>query len=155
MTNPTMTGPTQISDKPARLNRSDFRVFRPIQTRWMDNDVYGHVNNVVYYSWFDTAVNGWLVDAGLLDIKLDQAVGLVVETSCTYFDSVAYPEALACGLAVERLGRTSVTYRVAIFRHGEPKAAAQGRFTHVYVERATQRPVPIPDRARAAMLALI
>jgi acyl-CoA thioester hydrolase len=138
-----------------RLVRSDFRVFRPIQTRWMDNDVYGHANNVVYYSWFDTAVNGWLVEAGLLDFSADSAIGLVVETSCTYFQSVAFPDVLECGLAIERLGRSAVTYRTGIFRQNETDAAAQGRFTHAYVERATQRPVPVPDRARAAMLGLI
>jgi acyl-CoA thioester hydrolase len=141
--------------RPARLKRDDFRLFQPIQTRWMDNDVYGHVNNVVFYAWFDTAVNGWLIDAGALDFSRDNVVGLVVETACTYFESVAYPEALECGLALEQLGRTSVTYRTGIFRHGRTEAAAQGRFTHVYVDRTTQRPVPIPDRARAAMMALV
>jgi acyl-CoA thioester hydrolase len=155
MMTPLKTGTAQIVEKPARLTRSDFRVFRQIQTRWMDNDVYGHVNNVVYYSWFDTAVNGWLLEAGLLDFVADKVIGLVVETSCTYFESIAYPDAVECGLAIERLGRTSVTYRVAIFRPAETKAAAQGRFTHVYVERATQRPVPVPDRAHAAMLTLV
>lgn len=143
-----------MSERPPRRGRADFRIFRPIQTRWHDNDVYGHVNNVVYYSWFDTAVNGWLVENGFLDIGGSDTIGLVVETTCTYFESVAFPEAVEVGIAVERLGTSSVTYRLGIFRHGSNEAAAQGRFTHVYVERAGQRPVPIPPPLRAALEAM-
>jgi acyl-CoA thioester hydrolase len=143
-----------MSERPSRLSRAAFRHFRPIATRWMDNDVYGHVNNVVYYSYFDTVVNGHLVEAGLLDIAEGPAVGLVVETGCTYFESVAFPEALEAGLAVETLGRSSVRYRVGIFKTGADLAAAQGHFVHVYVERGTQRPVPIPRGHRQAFAAL-
>jgi acyl-CoA thioester hydrolase len=137
-----------------RLPRDAFRLFRPIPTRWHDNDVFGHVNNVVYYGWFDTGVNAWLVENGFLDPQTSPIVGLVVETSCTYFESVAFPETVEIGLGVERLGSSSVTYRLGIFRQGGRLAAAQGRFTHVYVERATQRPVPIPAGLRTALEAL-
>lgn len=140
-----------MSGRPERLARAAFGVFRPIPTRWHDNDVYGHVNNVVYYSWFDTAVNAWLIERGFLDIAGSRTVGLVVETSCTYFESVAFPETVELGLGVERLGTSSVTYRIGVFRQGGERAAAQGRFTHVHVDRATQRPVPIPADLRAAL----
>lgn len=143
-----------MSGKQQRLGREAFGIFRAIPTRWADNDVYGHVNNVVYYSWFDTAVNAWLVERGFLDIAGSATVGLVVETSCSYFESVAFPETIEAGFGVERLGNSSVTYRIGIFREGGERAAAQGRFTHVYVDRATQRPVPIPAALRAALEAL-
>ena len=143
-----------MAERPPRLSRAAFRHFRPIATRWIDNDVYGHVNNVVYYSYFDTVVNGHLVEAGLLDIAESPAVGLVVETGCIYFESVAFPDALEAGLAVETLGRTSVRYRVAIFKTGGDLAAAQGHFVHVYVERGSQRPLPIPEAHRRAFEAL-
>jgi acyl-CoA thioester hydrolase len=144
-----------VSERPARLGRDAFRLFRPIPTRWVDNDVYGHVNNVVYYSYFDTAVNGFLVEAGLLDIAASPVVGIVVETGCTFFESAAFPEALEAGLAVEALGRSSVRYRIGVFRAGGALAAAQGRFTHVYVERTTQCPVAIPPAIREALSRLI
>ncbi len=137
--------------RPARLTRGDFRLFRPLPTRWMDNDAYGHVNNVVYYSLFDTAVNAFLVERGLLDIAASPAIGLVVETGCTYFQSIAFPETVEAGLAVAALGRSSVRYRLAIFKAGGDEAAAQGHFVHVYVDRATQAPVPVPDPVRAAL----
>jgi acyl-CoA thioester hydrolase len=121
----------------------------------MDNDAYGHVNNVVYYSLFDTAVNGWLVEQGLLDIAASPAIGLVVETGCTYFQSIAFPETVEAGLAVAALGRSSVRYRLAIFKAGAREAAAQGHFVHVYVDRATQSPVPVPDLLRAALEPLV
>lgn len=140
-----------MSEREARLGRGDFKLFRTIPTRWMDNDVFGHVNNVVYYSWFDTAVNAWLIEQGHLDVTGSEVVGLVAETGCTYFESVAFPETVEAGLAVERLGRSSVTYRIGIFREGAEQVAAQGRFTHVYVERAAQKPVPIPEKLRAAL----
>ena len=143
-----------MSQKPQRLARAEFRLFRAIPTRWADNDVYGHVNNVVYYSWFDTIVNAWLVEQGHLDIASSPVIGLVVGTSCSYFESVAFPETVEGALAVEALGRSSVTYRVGIFRQGGDFAAAQGLFTHVHVERATQKPVSIPDGLRAAMQTL-
>jgi acyl-CoA thioester hydrolase len=121
----------------------------------MDNDVYGHVNNVHYYSYFDSAVNGWLVERGLLDVTASPVVGLVVETGCTYFESVAFPEALEAGIAVTRLGRSSVRYRLGIFREGGALAVAQGHFVHVYVDRATQRPVDLPAATREALGGLL
>ena len=135
-------------ERPQRPMRGDFACFVPITTRWMDNDVYGHVNNVVYYSFFDTAVNRLLVEAGVLDIAGSEAVGLVVQTSCTFFESIAFPGAIEVGVRVERIGRTSVTYALAVFAAGQEGAAALGAFTHVYVARADQRPVPISDRLR-------
>ncbi|MGO4407027.1 acyl-CoA thioesterase [Bosea sp. RAF48] len=143
-----------MSERQPRLSRSDFRVFRAIPTRWHDNDAYGHVNNVVYYGWFDTAVNAWLIEGGFLDLGGSETVGLVAETACTYFESVAFPETVEAGIAVERLGNSSVTYRIGIFRQGGAEAAAQGRFTHVYVQRAGQKPVPIPAPLRAALTAI-
>lgn len=143
-----------MSERQPRLTRADFRVFRAIPTRWHDNDAYGHVNNVVYYGWFDTAVNAWLIENGFLDLAGSEIVGLVAETGCTYFESVAFPETVEAGIAVERLGNSSVTYRIGIFRQGGERAAAQGRFTHVYVERASQKPVAIPAPLRAALAAI-
>ena len=144
-----MSGP--VSERPARLARAAFRHFRPIATRWMDNDAYGHVNNVHYYSYFDTAVAGWLIERGGLKIDESPVIGLVVETGCTYFESVAFPDALEAGIVVAHLGRSSVRYRIGIFREGAEQAAAQGHFVHVYVDRATQRPVEIPGELRAAL----
>lgn len=141
--------------KPARLTRADLRHFTTIQTRWQDNDVFGHVNNVVYYAWFDTAVNGWLIDRGLLDPAASSIIGLVVETGCSYAESVAFPEPVSIGIAVDRLGSSSVRYRIGVFREHGDLAIAQGHFTHVYVDRASQRPVPIPDAIRAAMARLL
>jgi acyl-CoA thioester hydrolase len=144
-----------VPERPPRLIRAAFRVFRPIATRWMDNDAYGHVNNVHYYAYFDSAVNGWLIERGLLDIAASPVVGFVAETGCTYFESVAFPDSLEAGLAVARLGRSSVRYRVAIFRAGAEAAVAQGHFVHVYVERATGRPVDVPEAVRAALNELV
>jgi acyl-CoA thioester hydrolase len=138
----------------ARLSRADFSQFRPVATRWADNDIYGHVNNVICYNWFDTAVNGWLIDQGLLDPATSPIIALVVETGCAYFESFSFPEVLEIGLRVERLGRSSVTYTLGVFRTGSEVAAAQGRFTHVHVDRESRRPVAIPEPARLAMAAL-
>ena len=143
-----------MADRPERLTRSAFRLFRPIPTRWMDNDVYGHVNNVVYYSLFDTAVNAHLVEAGVLDPETSPVTGLVVETACTYFEPISFPETVEAGIAVTALGRSSVTYAVAIFKAGADLTAAQGRFTHVYVDRASGRPVEIPSATRAVLAPL-
>ena len=140
-----------MTDRPSRPHRSEFKLFRPIATRWMDNDAYGHVNNVHYYSYFDSAVNGWLVEKGLLAITESPVVGLVVESGCTYFESVAFPDALEAGIAVAHLGRSSVRYRIAIFKEGAQAAAAQGHFVHVYVDRETQKPVEIPRETRAML----
>jgi acyl-CoA thioester hydrolase len=138
-----------------RPDRSAFRLFRPIATRWMDNDAYGHVNNVHYYSYFDSAVNGWLIERGLLAIAESPVIGLVVESACTYFDSVAFPDALEAGIAVAHLGRSSVRYRIGIFKSGAEQASAQGHFVHVYVDRGTQRPVEIPPETRAMLSELL
>ncbi|MEE1610571.1 acyl-CoA thioesterase [Microvirga sp. CF3016] len=144
-----------MPNRPARPDRSAFRLFRPIATRWLDNDAYGHVNNVHYYSYFDTAVNGWLIEKGLLAIGESPVIGLVVETGCTYFESVAFPDMLEAGIAVTHLGRSSVRYRIGIFKAGVENAAAQGHFVHVYVDRTTQRPVEIPPETRAVLSELI
>jgi acyl-CoA thioester hydrolase len=131
-------------------SRSDFPVLRPISTRWHDNDVYGHVNNVVYYAFFDTAVNGWLIDATGTDIRTLDAIGLVVETSCRFLAPLSFPEPVTAGIALEKLGRTSVVYRIGLFGAG-PEAAAEGRFVHVYVDARTRRPVPVPPVIRGAL----
>ena len=120
----------------------------------MDNDVYGHVNNVVYYSYFDTAVNGYLIDAGVLDIHAGPVIGLVVETQCRYFAPLAFPQTVEAGLRVATLGRSSVRYEVGLFAHGEATSAAHGHFVHVYVDRATRRPVELPAMLRQALEAL-
>jgi acyl-CoA thioester hydrolase len=135
-------------------DRSDYRHFNPITTRWMDNDAYGHVNNVVYYSWFDTAVNHFLVTNGLLDIERSPVIGLVVETQCNYFASVAFPDRIVVGLRVAMLGTSSVRYELAIFRENDEKASAQGHFVHVYVDRETRKPMPIPDQIRILLQSL-
>ncbi len=124
--------------------REAYKVWREVTTRWADNDAYGHVNNVVYYSFFDTAVNQWLIEQGLLDIATGDPIGLVVETGCRYARSLTYPEAVEIGLAVEELGRSSVRYRIGIFGKGQAQAAAEGHFVHVYVSRASRRPAELP-----------
>jgi len=134
--------------------RDRYRRFVPITTRWMDNDVYGHVNNVVYYSYFDSAVNGLLIEAGALDIEAGEVIGLVVHTQCHYFQPLSFPQALEAGVSVARAGRSSVTYEVGIFAQGQPLAAAAGEFVHVYVDRHTRRPVALPAPLRAALQAL-
>jgi acyl-CoA thioester hydrolase len=131
--------------------RSAFARFVPLATRWSDNDAYGHLNNVVYYALFDSAVNAILIEAGLLDPATSTIIGLVVETNCRYYASLAYPEPTEVGVAVEHLGRSSVRYHLAVFKTGAPSAAAAGRYTHVYVDRATNRPVSIPDGHRRLM----
>ena len=134
--------------------RSAYRAWCTIPTRWADNDVYGHVNNVVYYSWFDTAVNAELVARGLLDIEHGGMIGLVVETQCRYFAPVAFPQVVEAGVRVARLGTSSVRYEVGIFVAGSEEAAAEGHFIHVYVDRTTRRPVPVPDSLRGVLEAL-
>ena len=128
--------------------REAYPVWREIGTRWGDNDAYGHVNNVVHYAWFDTAVNAWLIEAGLLDIGTGDPIGLVVETGCRYAASLAYPEPVEIGLGVERLGNSSVTYRLGVFAKGAVHAAAEGHFTHVYVSRDSRRPGALPPAWR-------
>jgi acyl-CoA thioester hydrolase len=131
--------------------RDRYRRFLTIPTRWMDNDVYGHVNNVVYYSYFDTVVNGYLISSGALNIERSQVVGLVVETRCRFFRPVAFPDAVHAGLRVARLGTSSVRYEIGIFRNDEDAAAAQGHFVHVYVDRETRKPTSLPPEMRAAL----
>ena len=130
--------------RPQPAARSEYRVFRPISTRWMDNDVYGHVNNVVYYSWFDTVVNGHLIEQGALDIQHGQTIGLVVETQCNYFAPLEFPQTVEGGLRVAEIGSSSVRYEVGLFAPGAPLTAAKGHFVHVYVDRASRRPTALP-----------
>ena len=131
--------------------RSEFNVWRTFTTRWADNDAYGHVNNTIFYQWFDSAVNGWLVGQGLLDIQAGDPIALVVETRCSYFASLEFPQDVEVGLAVGELGRSSVRYRLGVFAEGAEKAAAQGEFVHVLVDRVNRRPVEMPDEWRAAL----
>lgn len=139
------------TDKSAPHARAEYKVFRPISTRWMDNDVYGHINNVVYYSWFDTAVNAYLIEQGALDIHQGETIGLVIETQCNYFAPLAFPQTVEAGIRVARLGNSSVRYEVGLFAQGAALAAAQGHFIHVYVDRHTRRPVPLPDKLRTVL----
>jgi len=142
-----------MPEQPKHLRR-DYKHFQPITTRWHDNDIYGHVNNVVYYGFFDTAVNNYLIQQGGLDIQDGDIVGFVVSSACGYFASIAYPDLIEVGLRVAKLGNSSVQYELAIFRGGEQEACAAGRFVHVFVERASNRPTAIPGRLRAALEAL-
>jgi len=135
--------------------REAYPAWREIGTRWADNDAYGHVNNTVYYQWFDTAVNAWLIEAGLLDVAAGDPIGLVVQTGCRYARPLAYPQAVEVGLAVERLGGSSVRYRIGVFAGGADEAAAEGFFVHVYVSRDSRRPVPLPEEWRAKLEALL
>ena len=141
-------------DARASERRAAYRYFRTIQTRWMDNDAYGHVNNVTYYSYFDTIVNEHLIREGGLDIAQGPAVGYVVETGCTFRKPLTFPESVDAGMRVARLGTSSVTYEIGLFRHGDDEPAATGRFVHVWVDRVTQRPVPIPPAIRGALVPL-
>jgi acyl-CoA thioester hydrolase len=134
-------------------SRSDFKVWRKFTTRWADNDAYGHVNNTVYYEWFDSAVNGWMVEEGILDIQNGDPIALVVETRCTYFAPLEFPQDVDVGLAVEELGKSSIRYRIGIFGEND-RAAAHGEFVHVVVDRATRRPVEIPADWRAKLEAI-
>lgn len=131
--------------------RSHFRHFHTVPSRWADNDVYGHVNNAVYYFYFDTAVNRYLLDHAGLVIAASPYVGIVVETGCRYHKSFTYPEDIEAGLHVAHLGRTSVRYEIGLFAAGENEARADGHFVHVYVDRASMRPVPLPPETRAAL----
>ncbi|MCX7890956.1 MAG: acyl-CoA thioesterase [Burkholderiales bacterium] len=141
--------------KPVPDTRDRYRHFRLITTRWMDNDAYQHVNNVVYYSYFDTVVNQYLIEQGALDIVASPVIGLVVETKCNYFSPITFPETVHAGLRVAKLGTSSVRYEVGLFREDDPQAAAQGHFVHVYVDRATSRPAPLPAPLRAALEPLV
>lgn len=141
--------------EPRRETRHDYRHFLSIQTRWADNDVYGHVNNVTYYSYFDTVVNCYLIDEGGLNIADGRIVGFAVETACRFTKPVAYPEPLEAGLRVAKLGNSSVRYEIGIFRKGEDEPAAAGHFVHVFVDRAAGRPAAMPPKIRAALEKLL
>ena len=131
--------------------RSDFNVLRPMQTRWMDNDHYGHVNNVAYYSYFDSAVNGYLMEATRTDTRELPAIGIVAETSCKFLKEISFPDALHIGLRLEKLGNSSVIYQLAVFRGDDSDPSALGRFVHVYVDEESRRPIPIPAIIRTAL----
>jgi len=150
MTGETRGDPTP-SQRAAPEPRTAYRAWRPITTRWMDNDVYGHVNNVVYYAYFDTVVNAFLVAEGGLDPAQGEIIGLCVESGCSYLAPLSFPDALEGGLRVGNLGRSSVRYELGIFRAGEATASAQGHFVHVFVDRHTRRPVELPAGIRAAL----
>ncbi len=132
-------------------SRDRYRRFLEIPTRWMDNDVYGHVNNVIYYSYFDTVVNEYLIHSGVLDIEKSPVIGLVVETQCRFFEPMTFPDTVHVGLRVARLGRSSVRYEIGLFRNDGEIAAAQGHFVHVYVERVSRKATPLPPEMRAAL----
>ncbi len=140
--------------EPVAVRRGDFQTLRRLATRWMDNDHYGHVNNVVYYSLFDTAVNGWLMEATGTDVRRLPAIGIVAESSCRFLEPLSFPETVWAGLALEGLGTSSVVYRLALFREEQDAPAAVGRFVHVYVDRETRAPVPVPEAIRAAVASL-
>lgn len=135
-------------------NKSDYPYFETLPTRWADNDMYGHVNNVVYYAYFDTVVNRLLINKGWLNPLEDKVIAVVAETQCRFFASVAYPQILEIGLLVERVGNSSVTYRLGVFKQDSVEPAAQGRFVHVYVDSQTRQPVAIPAAVRQGLLAL-
>jgi acyl-CoA thioester hydrolase len=137
------------------LTRAAFPHLIEITTRWIDNDAYGHLNNVVYYSFFDTVVNGYLIAQGALDIANSAVIGLVVETQCNYFKPITFPDRVRAGLAVAQLGNSSVTYRIGLFRNDDDTAAAQGHFVHVYIERASSKPVPLPAALKTALQPLV
>jgi acyl-CoA thioester hydrolase len=131
--------------------RGSYPLFVEVVTRWADNDVYGHVNNAIYYAYFDTVVNRFLTDNGVLDVEKSLSFGVIVETGCKYFASVAFPDVLEIGLRVAKLGNASVQYELGVFKKGSDECAAEGRFVHVYVNRITRRPVPVPADTRAVL----
>jgi len=141
--------------RPVPDSLDSYKYFLEIQTRWADNDVYGHVNNAVYYFYFDTLVNEFLITKGLLDIETSQTIGLVVKTNCDYFAPISFPDKVNAALRVARIGTSSVTYEVGLFRNDDTRAAAQGQFTHVYVDRQTRTPVAISDAMKAGLTTLM
>jgi acyl-CoA thioester hydrolase len=143
------------TDRGSAESRADYALFRSIPTRWMDNDVYGHVNNVVYYSYFDTVVNAALIDAGLLDPVSSKIIGLVVESGCRYHAPLSFPETVEAGMRVAKLGTASVRYEIGLFKAGEESAAADGHFVHVYVDSETRRPTPLPGPLREFLATLV
>jgi acyl-CoA thioester hydrolase len=143
-----------MQNRPHPEARSAFRHFSRQTTRWMDNDAYGHLNNVIYYSLFDTAVNQYLIEAGALDIQRSEVIGLVVETHCNYFSSIEYPQVVEAGLRVAHQGQSSVRYEIGLFVEGQALTAARGHFVHVYVDRQSRRPVPLPAKLQEALAVL-
>ena len=137
--------------RPSPLSRDEFALFRPLQTRWADNDMYGHMNNVVHYALFDTAINGWLIEQELLRLEGGDTIGLVVETGCSYFAEMAFPDKVAAGIRIGHLGTSSVRYEIALFRNDEERAAAQGHFVHVYVDTKSRRPKELPVEWRRVL----
>jgi acyl-CoA thioester hydrolase len=143
-----------VVSRPEPLSRADFKAWRSFATRWADNDVYGHVNNTVFYQWFDSAVNAWLIDQHLLDIGAGKVIGLVVETRCSFFTPLTFPRPIEVGIGLAHLGNSSVRYRVGIFDVGYAQTAAHGEFTHVYVDRETRRPVSLTPAWRERLAEL-
>lgn len=139
----------------SQITRSEYPHFLTLPTRWMDNDIYGHINNALYYAFFDTAINQYLIAEGGLDITTGEIIAFAAESQCQYLQALAFPEVIELGLRVGKLGNSSVRYELAIFKQGETLAAAAGYFVHVFVDRKTRRPVPIPERIRAALTRLI
>jgi len=143
-----------MATHPSPGTRAEYRAFRSVPTRWMDNDIYGHVNNVVYYSYFDTAVNGWLIENGLLEIGQSAQIGLVAETGCRFHSEIAFPDTVTAGLRVARLGLSSVRYEIGLFRGDADIASAEGFFVHVYVDAESRRPMPLSAALRAGLAGL-
>ena len=141
--------------KPKTQLRTDYQFFFPIQTRWADNDLYGHVNNVIYYSYFDTAANALLIQKAAFDIHHSPIIGLVVNSSCHFLQELTYPEIIEVGVAIEKIGNSSLTYNLAIFKQGQDQAAAQGQFVHVFVDRQSKKSTPIPQQMRDALTAYL
>ncbi|MFH5923629.1 acyl-CoA thioesterase [Roseomonas xinghualingensis] len=140
----------------SRPRRADYRHFLEIPTRWGDNDAYAHINNVVYYSYFDTVISRYLLESGAIDLKTSEVIGVVVETGCRYLAPISFPDLVTAGLRVTRIGNTSIRYEIGIFRNAEDQASAEGHFIHVYVDRATQtRPTPLPRELREAVTPLL
>ncbi|MCB1415216.1 MAG: acyl-CoA thioesterase [Phyllobacteriaceae bacterium] len=137
--------------RPSPLGRDEFALFRSLQTRWADNDMYGHMNNVVHYALFDTAINGWLIEQEFLDPMTSDIVGLVVETGCSYFAEMGFPDRVTAGIRIGHIGNSSVRYEIALFRNDEETAAAQGHFVHVYVEKDSRKPAVLPKLMRLAL----
>ena len=137
--------------RPSPLTRDEFALFRGLQTRWADNDMYGHMNNVVHYALFDTAINGWLIEQEFLDPMASDIVGLVVETGCSYFAEMGFPDRVTAGIRIGHIGSSSVRYEIALFRNDEETAAAQGHFVHVYVTKETRKPATLPKPMRLAL----
>ena len=141
--------------KPITQLRTDYQFFFPIQTRWADNDLYGHVNNVIYYSYFDTAANALLIQKAAFDIHHSPIIGLVVNSSCHFLQELTYPEIIEVGVAIEKIGNSSLTYNLAIFKQGQDQAAAQGQFVHVFVDRQSKKSTTIPQQMRDALTAYL